>query len=171
MPQFKLLIMGNSKPNLRNVDDAMRRRFMIIPFEHKPATRDQLLPQKLQAEWPAILRWMIEGCLDWQMNGLVRCERDRAATEEYFAEQDAFGQWLEDECDCDPGNDYKTATSAELFASWQAYAARFGERPGSRKAFPDRLAKHRIEPGRNMTSRFYKGIRLKPPLYQGGYDA
>jgi putative DNA primase/helicase len=170
-PQFKLLIMGNSKPNLRNVDDAMRRRFMIIPFEHKPATVDHLLPQKLQAEWPGILRWMIDGCLDWQVSGLVRSGRDREATDDYFAEQDAFGQWLEDECDCEPGNDYKTATSAELFASWQAYALRVGEKPGSRKAFGSRLLKHGIERKRHEAARFYKGIRLRPPLHRSHPDA
>jgi putative DNA primase/helicase len=31
-PQFKLVIVGNHKPVLRNVDDAARRRFNIIPF-------------------------------------------------------------------------------------------------------------------------------------------
>ena len=35
-PQFKLTIVGNHKPSLRNVDDAMRRRLDIVPFEHKP---------------------------------------------------------------------------------------------------------------------------------------
>src|SRR5919206_392582 len=31
-PQFKLTIIGNHEPVLRSVDDAMRRRFNIIPF-------------------------------------------------------------------------------------------------------------------------------------------
>jgi putative DNA primase/helicase len=35
-PQFKLTIVGNHKPRLRNVDDAIRRRINIVPFEHKP---------------------------------------------------------------------------------------------------------------------------------------
>ena len=26
----------------------------------------------MRAEYPAILRWMIDGCLDWQKSGLVR---------------------------------------------------------------------------------------------------
>ena len=40
-PQFKLLIVGNHKPVLRNVDEAARRRFNIIPFVHKPETPDK----------------------------------------------------------------------------------------------------------------------------------
>lgn len=31
-PQFKLLIAGNHKPGLRSVDEAIRRRFYLIPF-------------------------------------------------------------------------------------------------------------------------------------------
>jgi putative DNA primase/helicase len=64
-PQFKITIIGNHKPVLRNVDDAARRRFSIVPFVHEPASPDPELEAK-QAEWPGILRWMIDGCLDWQ---------------------------------------------------------------------------------------------------------
>ena len=39
---------------------------------YQPEQRDLELETKLEAEWPAILRWMIDGCLDWQKNGLVR---------------------------------------------------------------------------------------------------
>ena len=31
-PQFKLLIAGNHRPQLRTVDEAMRRRLHLIPF-------------------------------------------------------------------------------------------------------------------------------------------
>src|ERR1700731_2062335 len=71
-PQFKLTIVGNHKPVLHNIDEAARRRFNIIPFTRKPDKPDRELEAKLRAEWPGILRWMIDGCLDWQANGLVR---------------------------------------------------------------------------------------------------
>ena len=35
-PQFKLLIVGNHQPELRTVDDAMKRRVNIVPFNRKP---------------------------------------------------------------------------------------------------------------------------------------
>ena len=40
LPAFKLTIVGNHKPVLRNVDDAARRRFNIVPFILKPARPD-----------------------------------------------------------------------------------------------------------------------------------
>jgi putative DNA primase/helicase len=55
-PTFKLLIVGNHAPRLRNADDAMYRRFNVVPFVHKPERPDLQLEAKLKAEWPAILR-------------------------------------------------------------------------------------------------------------------
>jgi putative DNA primase/helicase len=72
-PQFKLIIAGNHKPGLRSVDEAIRRRFNLIPFTVTipPGERDETLPAKLNAELPGILAWMIDGCLDWQERGLA----------------------------------------------------------------------------------------------------
>ena len=143
-PQFKLIIVGNHKPVLRNVDDAARRRFNIIPFVHKPAAPDRQLEQKLTAEWPAILAWAIEGALDWQKNGLVRPAVVAEATNEYFTEQDSVRQWVE-EC-CETGGRNVCATTAALFANWSAYALSNGEKPGTAKWFSQILHRHGYEP-------------------------
>jgi putative DNA primase/helicase len=90
-PQFKLIIAGNHKPSLRSVDEAIRRRFHLIPFAVTipPEERDSDLADKLKAEWPGILAWMIEGCVEWQAECLRppaavgACERElRQAREE-----------------------------------------------------------------------------------------
>jgi hypothetical protein len=60
--QFKLIVIGNHMPELHNVDDAARRRFNTAPFIDKSPTVDPKLEEKLRAEWPGILRWMIDGC-------------------------------------------------------------------------------------------------------------
>jgi putative DNA primase/helicase len=72
VPQFKLVIAGNHKPGLRTVDEAMRRRFNLLPFTVAipTAERDLELAGKLQAEWPGILQWAVDGCLAWQREGL-----------------------------------------------------------------------------------------------------
>src|SRR5438045_959133 len=46
-PQFKLIIAGNHKPGLRSVDEAIRRRFNLIPFivTIPPDERDETLPE------------------------------------------------------------------------------------------------------------------------------
>lgn len=89
-PAFKLIITGNHKPGLRSVDEAMRRRFHLIPFAAKiPAEkRDPKLIEKLNAELPGILSWMIQGCLDWQKQGLSPPPAVKSATDEYLSAED-----------------------------------------------------------------------------------
>ncbi len=65
-PTAKLLVMGNQPPSLSGVDEAVRRRLRVVPFHHRPARPDRDLEAKLRGEGPAILRWMVEGCLAWQ---------------------------------------------------------------------------------------------------------
>ena len=57
------------------------------------------------------------------------------ATESYFEDQDLMAQWLAEECDAEPGNNYKSEPTAKLFASWTEFANQAGEKPGSIKAF------------------------------------
>jgi putative DNA primase/helicase len=91
-PTHKILIGGNYKPSLRNVDEAIRRRFLLVPFTVliPPAERDPKLAEKLKAEWRAILRWMVNGCLQWRRVGLVVPTVVRDATEQYLADQDVM---------------------------------------------------------------------------------
>jgi putative DNA primase/helicase len=164
VPQFKLMIIGNHKPVLHNVDEAARRRFNIVPFLRKPTTPDRDLERKLMAEAKGILQWMIEGCLDWQANGLQRPECVKAATDAYFSDQDLIGQWIEDACDVRPGEPRIWDRSTDLFDSWTEYAHKAGERPGSKKAFGQALQGRGFEPYRvpPAGSRAFRFVRLRP---------
>jgi putative DNA primase/helicase len=162
-PQFKLTIVGNHKPVLRNVDEAAKRRFLIVPFEQKPAQPDRQLEQKLIAEAPGILQWMIEGCLDWQANGLVKPASVIAATEEYFSDQDLFEHWMEEECRCDANNRHLFGASSELFKSWKEFALAAGHPPGTRQSFGGQMARHGFRHNRTRNyGRHFVGIQLKP---------
>jgi putative DNA primase/helicase len=160
---------GNHKPALKNVDEAMRRRLRIVPFIHKPASPDRQLEEKLKAEWPDILRWMIDGCLDWQTNGLTYPQSVAEATDVYFSEQDTFGHWLEEECECEPSNPktFKKAGQSLLFTSWRVFAMNAGEDPGDAKAFKQNMQRRGFEYYRTNASRGFKGVELKPNEYPG----
>ena len=161
-PRFKLLIVGNHRPTLANVDEALRRRMNFVPFVNKPRVKDRELEVKLQGEWPGILRWMIDGCLDWQANGLVRPDAVAEATERYFGDQDLLGQWLDEACDAEPGNNHKWERSADLFASWRTYAENAGEREGSAKSLSEALQKRGFIKSRGTGGgRIFRGLRLR----------
>jgi putative DNA primase/helicase len=161
IPQFKLLIAGNHKPGLQGVDEAIRRRLNLIPFAVTipPAERDPLLPEKLKAEWPAILRWAIDGCLEWRRRGLDQPQAVRAATEEYLADEDAFGKWLDE---CCRRSEFAHETTADLFASWRQYCDRTGEYAGTEKRFRENLKQRDFKPKRQAgTGRTgFEGILL-----------
>lgn len=140
VPAFKLFICGNHKPRLTSVDEAIRRRLLLVPFtvQIPLAERDPELMQKLEAEWPAILRWCIDGCLEWQRIGLKPPGIVRNATEAYFADQDTLQQWLDD-CTED-GGEFAFSRTTELFASWKAWCENRNSKPGSAQALSEALA-------------------------------
>ncbi|WP_018263402.1 phage/plasmid primase, P4 family [Methylobacterium sp. WSM2598] len=160
-PAFKLTIVGNHQPMLRNVDDAARRRFNIVPFTRKPERPDPQLEEKLKAEWPAILRWMVKGCLDWQHNGLVRPVSVAAATEAYFIEQDLLGQWLAEQCIVRPGDPHCWDRIADLYASWSNYARAAGDEPGTVKAFGPAMRRRGFQDKRTAHAKGLMGVRLR----------
>jgi putative DNA primase/helicase len=138
VPTFKLLIASNHRPGLRSVDEAIRRRFHLVPFDVAipPGERDEGLPEKLKAEWPGILAWMIQGCLDWQRSGLSPPAAVTAATAAYLEAEDALAAWIEEATERD-ANAWEA--SGALFKSWQSWGNRAGEYVGSLKKFSQRL--------------------------------
>jgi putative DNA primase/helicase len=161
MPQFKLTVIGNHKPTLHNVDEAARRRFNIVPFTRKPETPDRLLGEKLMAEAPAILQWMINGCLDWQANGLIRPACVIEATEEYFSDQEVFPRWLEEECISDPRSTVSEKSSL-LFRSWSEYARSVQSKPGTLADFKDKMTRVGFVYRHTNKVREFRGVQLKP---------
>jgi putative DNA primase/helicase len=142
-PQFKLLIAGNHKPSLRNVDEAVRRRLNLVPFTITipEEERDTELSAKLKSEWPGILAWAIQGCLTWQRDGLQPPNAVKSATDNYLAEEDALGRFLEERCQPCGFDEYVEVK--ELYASWRDWCSNTGEFAGTIKRFSQNLqARH-----------------------------
>ncbi len=157
-PQFKLIIAGNHKPSLRTVDEAIRRRFHLVPFTVTipPEKRDKDLAEKLKVEWPGILQWMIDGCLAWQRHGLNPPPAVREATAEYLEAEDAIATWIADCCARDPD---AWESSTRLFQSWCAWAKVAGEPIGSQRAFAQKL-QDRLQPQRTENARGFRGVKI-----------
>lgn len=164
-PQFKLIIAGNHKPSIRNVDEAMKRRLHLIPFTVTiaPAKRDGQLTEKLLLERDAIMAWAVEGCKRWQANGLKPPASVVAATDEYFDEEDAIGEFIAAEAQiCAPAK----VSVADVFARWQEWSSKRGEYVGTSRwlaqQFANRgFARCRIHGGVKALS----GLSLKPKEY------
>jgi len=158
-PQFKLLIAGNHKPGLRSVDEAIRRRFNLVPFNVTIPTeeRDPNLREKLKVEWPGILRWLVEGCLAWQRDGLSPPAAVLDATTAYLDAEDALSVWVGERCIRDAT---AWTSSTDLFASWKAWADSAGEFVGSAKRFAQNLETRGFHPVRTRTGRGFQGLAI-----------
>lgn len=161
VPVLKLCIIGNHRPTLANVDEALKRRLNFIPFVNKPTVKDPNLEVALRDEWPGILRWMIDGCLDWQANGLLRPAAVTEDTERYFVDQDLMGQWLEDCCLVDRENKNVWDRSADLLASWRSYSEHSGDKAPNSKSFGEAMRKRGFIPRKAAKGvRAIGGLRL-----------
>ncbi len=171
VPQFKLLVAGNHEPQMRTSDGTMRDRFMIVPMDHvvpKEDQRDGLEDVLIAEEGQQILAWAVQGCLDWQQNGLEPPEVVRRTTEDYWDTEDALARWIEDECELGPEHD---ESRRDLYASWKGWQdARGIRRNGGETVFKRqmdaRAGEFKIKDARvgphGARRRGYRGIRLTP---------
>jgi putative DNA primase/helicase len=159
-PAFKLFIDGNHQPALKSVDEAIRRRLQMIPFAVTipPDERDGELTEKLKAEWPGILRWAIDGCLQWQTEGLRPPRAVKATTDEYMEAQDTFSAWIADRCERKPD---AWSGSTALFQSWSSWARDAGEDVGSQMKLSAKLKKV-FAPKAQNTGNGFLGLRIRP---------
>jgi len=103
-PQFKLWLAANHTPRITDDDDAIWRRILLVPFIHSIPEPKQnpeikkLLVNPVKAG-PAILAWMIRGCLAWQKDRLKIPDVVRLATREYRENEDPLKDFFDDECE------------------------------------------------------------------------
>ena len=68
-PECKLITSGNQKPRLSTVDNAIRRRLVMMPFlntfDDEENHNNKNLSENLADELPQIVAWAIEGAMDY----------------------------------------------------------------------------------------------------------
>jgi putative DNA primase/helicase len=160
MPQFKLMISGQHRPRLNAVNEAIRSRVNMVPFKVTIAKekRDTKLTENLKAEWPGILAWMIEGCLEWQRDGLNPPEIVTKATANYLESEDKLGRWISDRCE----RVQVWTSSSNLFASWKSWAEENNEYVVGQTQFSTDMEDAGFEYKRRKTGAGFIGLRLLP---------
>jgi putative DNA primase/helicase len=166
--QAKVIIVGNHAPKLKGRSPAMERRLRVVPFTHMPQPPDSKLKEKLRAEYPAILRLMIDGCLAWQRESLGTAAAISSATSAYFEQQDAFRRWLDERCILDRGLSLKPGI---LLANFNEWAKANGEETITSNAFAELIDR---TPGlmraKSDGARLVRGIGLRATSYSHSYD-
>jgi hypothetical protein len=122
------------------------------------AERDLELPEKLRAEWPAILRWMIEGCLAYQREGLNPPASTLAATKAYLDAEDVLGQWLGERCIVHPRAGWTSLKS--LYDGWCTWIGERGHHVGTSQGLGKRLDERGLERKRTKKGEGFLGLSL-----------
>lgn len=144
LPKPKVLMECNSRPVIRGDDEGIWRRIRLVLWEHQLAKEevDRTLPDKLRAEYPGILNWIIQGIGDYLSDGLAEPERVSAAMEDYRKGSSPFGEWFLERVELVEG--VKTPAK-HFYDDWKEWAEAQGiEKPMSQRAFGDALADRQI---------------------------
>jgi len=163
VPTFKLWFGTNHKPEIRGTDHAVWRRIRLIPFTVTipEAEQDRELPEKLRTEFPGILSWAVQGCLQWQQQGLGVPEPVRKATADYREAMDIIGAFLDECCAVDPE---ARAGATDLYQAYVKWCEEGKERPESQQRFGEALTErgYPVDPKRHpVTKRKLRlGLRL-----------
>jgi putative DNA primase/helicase len=160
IPQFKLVISGNNKPDLSTVDEAMRARLLLLPFDVTipKEKRQQNYFEQFEPELGGILQDLIDGCYEWREKGLSPPKAVTEATQEFMDAQDRTARWKEECTEAVKG----TTEVMLLYASWSVWAERNGEKTGSLVAFVEALkaAGVRHSPNKGRMKAHFHDIQL-----------
>jgi putative DNA primase/helicase len=163
-PQFKVWLATNHKPEIKGTDHAIWRRLRLIPFTVRipEEERDNELGKKLEAEAGGILRWIVDGARAWYRTGLEPTpEAVLTATEDYQAESDYVGMWLNERCEVLPEAQTRTSLLYEDFVDW---SRRHGRSAGSQTRFGRELsAREGLVKRKSDGVMVMDGVRFKAP--------
>lgn len=169
-PTHQLFLLTNHLPHV-NADDRafwdraqaveFTQRFVYDPQKPGERPRDKNLYQKLQAEAPGILAWLVRGCLAWIDQGLTPPPIVLETTESYRVGEDIMAVFITERCDL--GNPFSESSSTLC----QAYQEWYGDNI-SKKSVPSS-----ISIGKRLAAKFqdnyksggytiYRGVHLLP---------
>ncbi|NJP41646.1 DNA primase [Oscillospiraceae bacterium HV4-5-C5C] len=162
-PCHTLVLYTNHLPKVSASDDGIWRRLIVIPFNAKIEGSGDI---KNYGEYlynnagESILAWVIEGArkviaLDYKIP-VPACVQK--AIEEYRAQNDWFGHFLDDKCDLDPS--YKEG-SGSLYQAYRNYSIDTNEYVRSTADFYFALEKAGYERIVRDNKRYFVGLRLK----------
>ena len=116
-PVAKFWLAVNHKPTVRDDSYGFWRRIRLIPFT-RIFPVDMTLAGTLAGEAPGILRWLVEGCLAWQRDGLCAPAKVAEATEAYRTDSDPLNDFLREACDLDPEAECRAADLYRAYGAW-----------------------------------------------------
>ncbi|MDZ4819755.1 MAG: phage/plasmid primase, P4 family, partial [Planctomycetota bacterium] len=121
-PTAKFWLATNHKPDVRDDSYGFWRRMRLIPFTQQfCGVRDNKdLKDKLRAEAPGILRWLVDGSRAWDRCGLEPPQTVQDATSAYQIESDRLTAFFEESCELGTGQKIQSKHLYRAYEQWCA---------------------------------------------------
>jgi len=159
-PTFKIFMATNHKPVIKGTDHGIWRRIKLIPFLTKITEdkQDKHLEYKLREEASGILNWLLEGAAVWRKERLQMPNIILSATDEYRAEMDVIGNFIDERCIL------KKEVKINIRVLYKAYSEwcdENNEHAISERFFTLRFKEMGYRQCRSATEKFWAGVGLR----------
>jgi putative DNA primase/helicase len=170
-PTHKAFITTNHKPLIRGTDEGIWRRVHLIPFTtaiDASAVEKDFRERRLVPELSGILNWALAGLAAYLKEGLNPPSSVLGSTQEYRADMDVVGQWIQERCELDP---HATITTGAAYIDYSCWA---NEEVGwalSKLKFRRHLGDRGFTPAKGTRGvRLIAGLRIRRPGPIGTMD-
>lgn len=170
-PTMTIWLATNRLPGVAGDDDALWARVRVVPFTTVADIPDPTVKHHLtdlRSGGPAVLRWAVEGCLDFQAHGLGTCAAVERATLAYRTSNDPVTpvrEFVRQRCEHRPG---AITPVAALYASYTEWCERSGIDRVTTTAFGQHMSALGIPEHRTKTTRNRRDIALRPACREAG---
>jgi putative DNA primase/helicase len=175
-PTHTLILQTNYKPKASSEDHALWARNVLVPFrasfnKHPEKKKDELqinenLKEELLEESEGILRWIVEGCLEYQKIGLEIPKSVLEETESYRKENDGIHCFLEERCLM--ASEVSTPCQ-RMEDAIKEFCKQGGYRIPTRLEIPKYLEK-KFRKHESNKSNLWVGVSIKTEQKMEGYD-
>ena len=146
-PQFKLIIGGNSKPEIPDTDEGIWSRMKLVSWlknidlefnpDGTPKKDPDLLNKIKTQEAAGVFNRLVDGLLDYLANGLVEPAAVTADTQAYRDASDPLARFLRL---CTVTEEDASVQSSKLYEVFVAWCQAVGEREWKQKGFSNAMA-------------------------------
>lgn len=172
LPTAKLWIDSNHEPRAMPgalegaaaETDSFWRRLREIPFRIPVPPAQRILDFHrvlLRDEGPGILAWAVEGCLEWQLNGLPVPTVVQAATAAYREREDTLRPFLDEWLVKEEG---ARCTMKEVNLAYKMWAGENGEKPMPKRILQGWLEERGFKVTSNVHGSWLEGFRTAKQL-------
>lgn len=164
-PQCKLWFAANAAPRMSDTDDALWIRALDLPFDNQlpEGKRDPRVKETLRdpaGGGPALLAEAVRGCLEWQRDGLGKCDAVVQAGRALRSEMDPYFEFFADHIIQEAGVRTHHSAVVDSVRVWQRGNGCRSDAPVNARSLSVRMEKRGFAGDKDKYGRYWDDIRL-----------